>query len=50
VAYQGGRQDFESLLSSFMDVLNFDQEYWKTLAEHEIALSRIEQVTGTPLN
>ncbi|MGA2713552.1 MAG: TolC family protein, partial [Bryobacteraceae bacterium] len=39
VAYQGGRQDFETLLSSFMDVLNFDQEYWKTLAEHESALS-----------
>ena len=49
-AYQGGRQDFETLLSSFMDVLNFDQEYWKTLAEHETALSRIEQVTGVPLN
>lgn len=50
VAYQGGRQDFESLLSSFMDVLNFDREYWKALADHETALSRIEQVTGIPLN
>jgi len=50
VAYQGGRQDFETLLSSFMDVLNFDQEYWKTLAEHETALSRIEQLTGLALN
>jgi outer membrane protein TolC len=50
VAYQGGRQDFESLLLSFMDVLNFDREYWKTLAEHETALSRIEQVTGLSLN
>jgi len=50
VAYQGGRQDFESLLASFMDVLNFDREYWKTLAEHETALSRIEQVTGLSLN
>jgi outer membrane protein TolC len=50
VAYQGGRQDFETLLSSFMDVLNFDQEYWKTLAEHESALSRIEQLIGVSLN
>jgi cobalt-zinc-cadmium efflux system outer membrane protein len=50
VAYQGGRQDFETLLSSFMDVLNFDREYWKTLAEHETALSRIEQATGISLN
>jgi outer membrane protein TolC len=46
VAYEGGRQDFETLFSSFMDVLNFDREYWKTLAEHETALSRIEQLTG----
>jgi cobalt-zinc-cadmium efflux system outer membrane protein len=50
VAYQGGRQDFESLLASFMEVLTFDREYWKTLAEHETALSRIEQVTGLSLN
>jgi outer membrane protein, heavy metal efflux system len=50
VAYQGGRQDFEALISSFMDVLNFDREYWKTLAEHETALSRIEQATGLSLN
>jgi outer membrane protein TolC len=50
VAYQGGRQDLETLLSSVMDVLNFDQEYWKTLAEHETALSRIEQITGLALN
>jgi cobalt-zinc-cadmium efflux system outer membrane protein len=50
LAYQGGRQDFATLLTSFMDVLNFDREYWKTLAEHETALSRIEQVTGLKLN
>jgi outer membrane protein TolC len=45
-AYQTGRQDFETLLSAFMDVLNFDEEYWKTLSEHESALARIEQLTG----
>lgn len=45
-AYQSGRLDFETMLSSFLDVLNFDIEYWKTLADHETALSRIEQVTG----
>ena len=45
-AYQTGRLDFESLLSGFMDVLNFDEEYWKTLAEHETALAKIEQITG----
>lgn len=48
-AYQTGKQDFETLLSAFLDVLNFDEEYWKTLAEHETALSRIEQLTGVAL-
>src|SRR5262252_10842684 len=45
-AYQTGRQDFETLLSAFMDVLSFDEEYWKALSEHEAALSKIEQLTG----
>jgi hypothetical protein len=39
---QTGRLDFESLLSTFMDVLNFDEEYWKALADRprEAMLSR----------
>jgi cobalt-zinc-cadmium efflux system outer membrane protein len=49
-SYQTGTLDFESLFSAFMDVLNFDGEYWKTLMEHETALARIEQITGVPLN
>ena len=48
-AYQSGRQDFETLLSGFMDVLNFDEEYWKTLSEHETALSKIEQIIGVQI-
>jgi cobalt-zinc-cadmium efflux system outer membrane protein len=49
-SYQTGSLDFESLFSTFLDVLNFDGEYWKTLMEYETALARIEQVTGVPLN
>ena len=49
-SYQSGGIDFETLFSSFLDVLNFDGEYWKTLMEHETALARIEQITGVPLN
>ena len=45
-AYQSAQQDFETLLSSFLDVLNLDIEYWRTLAEHESALARLEQLTG----
>ena len=40
-SYQTGSLDFESLFSTFLDVLNFDGEYWKTLMEHETALARI---------
>jgi cobalt-zinc-cadmium efflux system outer membrane protein len=49
-SYQTGTLDFESLFSTFLDVLGFDGEYWKTLMEHEAALARIEQITGLPLN
>ena len=45
-AYQTGRLDFESLLLGFMDVLNFDEEYWKALGDHETALGKIEELTG----
>jgi cobalt-zinc-cadmium efflux system outer membrane protein len=45
-AYQTGRLDFESLLSGLKDVLNFDEEYWKALADHETALAKIEQLTA----
>ncbi len=48
-AYEAGNQDFQSLLSSFLDVLTFDEEYWKTLADHETALARIEQLTGVAI-
>ena len=45
-AYQANRQDFETLLSSFMDVLNLEIDYQRELADHEIALARLETLTG----
>ena len=45
-SYQTGSQDFQTLLSAYLDVLNFDLEYWKMLADHETAVARIEQLTG----
>lgn len=45
-AYQSNRQDFESLLSSFLDVLNLDLEYRSELVEHESALANLERLTG----
>lgn len=45
-AYQSNRLDFQALLNSFLDVLKLEEEYWRTLAEHETALAQIEQTTG----
>ncbi len=48
-AYQSNRQDFESLLSSFLDVLNLDLEYRGELVDHESAVARLERLTGVNL-
>src|SRR6266852_912161 len=48
-AYQSNKQDFESLLSSFLDVLNLDLEYRSELVEHESALAELERLTGVDL-
>lgn len=48
-SYQTGKEDFQTLLDSFRDVLNLDMEYWRTLADHETALAKLEQLTGITL-
>jgi outer membrane protein TolC len=48
-AYQSNRQDFQALLASFLDVLHLDEEYWKSIAEREAAVARLEQLTGLSL-
>jgi len=48
-AYQNNRQDFQALLASFLDVLHLDEEYWKSIAQRETALGRLEQLTGLSL-
>ena len=48
-AYQNNRQDFPALLTSFLDVLHLDEEYWKSMAERETALAQLEQRTGLSL-
>lgn len=48
-AYQANRQDFETLLSSFRDLLDFEEQYQKELSEHESALTRLESLTGVTL-
>jgi outer membrane protein TolC len=48
-SYQSNREDFETLFSSFMDVLSLNLEYQQTLLDHETALARIERLTGVTL-
>jgi cobalt-zinc-cadmium efflux system outer membrane protein len=48
-SYQSNREDFETLFSSFMDVLSLNLEYQQTLRDHETALAHIERLTGVTL-
>ena len=48
-AYQSNREDFETLFSSFMDILNLNLEYQQTILDHETALAHIERLTGVTL-
>ena len=48
-AYQTNRQDFQTLLSSFLDALDVDLQYQRELADHESGLAKIEALTGVTL-
>jgi outer membrane protein, heavy metal efflux system len=45
-AYQVGKVDFQTLVSSVIDLQNLRQEYYRSLADHEIAIAKIQQVIG----
>ncbi len=49
VAYQNNRQDFQAVFASFLDVLRLDEDYWKSTADRETALARLEELTGLSL-
>lgn len=48
-AYESNRADFETLISSYMDVLSLDLEYQQALLDHETALAHIERLAGVTL-
>jgi len=48
-AYQSNKQDFQAVLTAFLDVLHLDEDYWQNLAEYETAIARLEQMTGLAL-
>jgi cobalt-zinc-cadmium efflux system outer membrane protein len=45
-AYRVGKVDFQTLLSAVVDVLRIKQEYLRSLADHEIAIAKIQQTIG----
>jgi cobalt-zinc-cadmium efflux system outer membrane protein len=49
-AYQSNKQDFQALLTAFLDVLHLDEDYWQNIAEYETAIARLEQLTGLSLH
>src|SRR5216683_2841306 len=48
-AYQSNKQEFQAMLTAFLDVLRFDEEYWQNVSEYETAIARLEQITGLAL-
>jgi cobalt-zinc-cadmium efflux system outer membrane protein len=42
-AYQAGNADFQTVIAAQTDLYNLHQEYYRTVADHEIAAARIEQ-------
>lgn len=49
-SYQNNRADFQGLLTSFLDVLHLDEEYWQSFSDRETALARLEELTGLSLH
>jgi outer membrane protein TolC len=48
-SYQTGRVDFLSVVTNFGTVLEYEVSYFDELASYHTAVSRLEEMTGTPL-
>jgi outer membrane protein, heavy metal efflux system len=44
--YRVGKVDFQTLLSAEVDVLRLKQQYYRAVADHEIAVAKIQQIVG----
>jgi outer membrane protein TolC len=45
-AYRVGKVDFQTLLASVLDWQNLQQEYYRNLADHEIAIAKLQRIIG----
>ncbi len=48
-AYEVGKLDFLSMLTNFVDVLDYEVGYYEELSQYQSALARMEPLTGTEL-
>ena len=48
-SYQTGAVDFLSVLTNFGTVLEYEMTYFDELATYHTAVSRLEEMTGTPI-
>jgi cobalt-zinc-cadmium efflux system outer membrane protein len=48
-AYEVGKLDFLSMLTNFVDVLDYEVSYYEELSKYQIALARLEPMVGTEL-
>jgi outer membrane protein TolC len=46
VAYKVSKADFQTLASAFVDLRNLNEEYYRELADREIAVAKLEQIIG----
>jgi hypothetical protein len=47
--YETGSVDFLSVLTNFTTVLEYQMNYYEEKLNYELALSRLEEMTGQPL-
>jgi outer membrane protein, heavy metal efflux system len=48
-SYQVGNLDFLSMLTNFTTLLNYETDYYRQVADHQIALTRMETLVGVEL-
>src|SRR5579875_123194 len=46
-SYRVAKVDFQTLLSAEIDLLSLRQQYYRTVADHEIAVARIQEIIGS---
>lgn len=44
--YQVSKAEFQTLISAFIDLLNIREEYYREIADHEIAVAKLERIIG----